>query len=144
MDTSGRVLETEDVFQLVLGGVLEELIYLFDRGGPLDLKDTVRQRSVGQWHTYGVSIQAPTQLRENFRNRGGRAGAGRNQTHPRGTRTAQVLVRLIENALGVGQVMDGGDRTVANAQFLVDDFHHRRQTVGRARSSGDDAMFRRH
>lgn len=130
--TPGAFLEAEDVFELVLGGVLEELIDLFDSGGTLDFEDAVRQRGVGQWNAYGVTIQATTQLRENFRNRGGRAGAGRNQTHPRGTRSAQVLVRLIENALGVGQVVDGGDRTVANAQFLVDDFHHRRQAVGRA------------
>lgn len=118
------------------------MVHLFHRCGSLDLKDTVRQRSVGQRHAHGVTIQASTQLREDFGNGGGRTRTGWDQAHTGGTRTAQILVRLIENALCVGQVVDGGDRTVANAQLFVDDFHHWRQTVGGARSSGDDAMFR--
>src|SRR5690606_22355 len=97
------LLETEDVFQFMLGSVLEKFIHLFDSGGSLDLEDTVRQRSVGQRHAYGVTIQASAQLWEDFRNRGGRAGTGRNQTHAGSTRPTQILVRLIEDALGVGQ-----------------------------------------
>ncbi|MNP55690.1 hypothetical protein D3C76_1503520 [compost metagenome] len=73
-----------------------------------------------------MAVQAPTQLWEDFGNRGGRAGAGRDQAHARSTRTTQILVRLIENALGVRQVVDSGDRAMTNAQFLVDDFHHGR------------------
>ncbi|MNH91252.1 hypothetical protein D3C73_438070 [compost metagenome] len=90
-----------------------------------------------------MTIQASTQLREDFGNGGGRSGTGWDQAHAGGTRTAKILVWLVENALGVCQVMDGGDRAVANAQLFVDDFHHWRQTVGGARSSRDDAMFRR-
>ncbi|KAI3494610.1 hypothetical protein L1887_40588 [Cichorium endivia] len=138
------LLETKDVFQLILGGVLEKLIHLFHSGGSLDLEDTVGQRSVGQRHAYGddhsgghvapgkisaIAVAEPV--------------AGRNQAHAGSTCTAQILVWLIENALGVSQVVDGSDRAVTNAQLLVDHFHHGCQTVGGARSGGDDVMFRR-
>ncbi len=90
-----------------------------------------------------MAVQLAAQLREDFGDRRGRASGRGNQAHARGPSAAQVLVRLIENALGIGQVMDGGDRTVADAELLMDHLDHRRQAVGGAGCRGDDAMLRR-
>jgi hypothetical protein len=59
----------------------------------------------------------PAQLGEDLGDRGGRAGGGGDQAHAAGARAAQVLVRRVEDRLGVGQVVDGGDRAVADAEL---------------------------
>ncbi|MNQ78412.1 hypothetical protein D3C85_933210 [compost metagenome] len=52
-------------------------------------------------------------------------------------------MRLIENALGIGQVMDRGDRAMANPQVFVNHFDHWRQAIGGARRGGNNAVLRR-
>ncbi|MNV60622.1 hypothetical protein D3C71_1530920 [compost metagenome] len=90
-----------------------------------------------------MAVQLAAQLGEDLGNRSGRTRGSRDQTHARGTSTTQVLVRLVENALGVGQVVDGGDRAVADAQVLVNYLDHRGQAIGGAGSGGDDTVLRR-
>ncbi len=90
-----------------------------------------------------MAVQLAAQLGKYLGDRRGRAGGGGNQAHARGAGAAQILVWLIKNTLRVGQVMDGGDRTVADAQLLMDHLDHRCQAVGGAGRRGDDAVLRR-
>src|SRR5690606_618009 len=112
-------------------------------GGPLNFEYAVGQRGVGQWHTHSVTVQFAAQLGEDLGNGGGRAGGGRDQAHAAGAGTAQILVRGVEDALGVGQVMNGGDRTVADAEVLVDHLNHWSKAIGGTGGCGDDAVLRR-
>ncbi|MNO96419.1 hypothetical protein D3C76_880900 [compost metagenome] len=52
-------------------------------------------------------------------------------------------MRLIENTLGIGQVVDRGDRTMANTQVFVDHFDHRSQAIGGAGCGGNNTVLRR-
>jgi hypothetical protein len=55
----------------------------------------------------------------------------------------QVLVRGVDDHLGVGDVVDRGDDAVADAEALVDHLHHRRQAVGGARRGGEQVVLGR-
>ena len=90
-----------------------------------------------------MAIQLAFQLREDLDNRRGGTGAGGDQRATTGPGPAQVLVGRVDNGLGVGQAVDGGQRTVFDTEFLVDHLHHRRQAVGGAGSRGDDAVIGR-
>ena len=52
-------------------------------------------------------------------------------------------MRLVEDALGVGQVVDGCDGAVFDTQVFVDHLDHRGEAVGGARGRRDNAMLRR-
>src|SRR5690606_30667098 len=78
--------------------------------------------------------------REYLGDDGGGAGAGGDQAHPAGAGATQVLVRLVEDGLAVGQVVHGGDAAVTDAEALVNDLDDRRQAIGGAAGGGDDAV----
>jgi hypothetical protein len=62
---------------------------------------------------------------------------------PQAPRPAQVLVRRVDDRLGVGQRMHGGDRAMADADALVEHLDQRRQAVGGAGGGADHAVHRR-
>ena len=80
-----------------------------------------------------MAVQAPLQFGVDQRDRGGAARRGRDQVHQRGAGAAHVLGRAVHDGLGVGHIMDRGDRPMANAKRLMDHLDHRGQAVGRAR-----------
>ena len=53
---------------------------------------------------------------------------------------AQVLVRRVDDRLGVREVVERRDRAVADPDPLVEHLDHRRQAVRRARGRGDDVV----
>jgi hypothetical protein len=50
-------------------------------------------------------------------------------------------VRRIDQSLGIRDIMQGRDRPVLYTDSLMYHFHDRRETVGRTRCGGDDAIF---
>ena len=56
-------------------------------------------------------------------------------------RAAQILVRRVEDRLGVGHVVDRRDHPMPDADAFVDDLHHRREAVGGAGRGGEQVMF---
>src|SRR5690606_27769340 len=124
-------------------GVGQQLVDRIPVGRRLHFKQTVGQRRVDQRNPHRVAIQPAFQLREDFDNRGGGTGTGGNQRTATGPGPAQILVGRIDDGLGVGQAVDGGQGTVFDAQFLVDYFDHRRQEVGGAGGCRDDSVIGR-
>ena len=53
------------------------------------------------------------------------------------------LCGRVDDDLGVGDVVDGGDHTSLDPDLLVQHLHHRCETVRRARRSGHDVIGRR-
>ncbi len=88
-----------------------------------------------------MAVELAAQLGEYLRNRRRRTGSSRDQAHARGSGAAQIFVWLIEDALGVGQVVDGCDRTMADAEVLMDDLDHRRKAIGGAGGRGNDPVL---
>ncbi len=49
---------------------------------------------------------------------------------------------LIEDALGIGQIVDRGNRTMADPQVFMDHLDHRGEAVGGAGGCGNDPVLR--
>ena len=94
-------------------------------------------------HPHGEAVEPALELGEDQADRGRRAGRGRDQRQARRAGAAQVLVRRVDDRLGVRQVVQRRDRPVADADALVDDLDDRRQAVRGAGRRGDDVVPRR-
>src|SRR5690606_24433236 len=133
-------LVAEDAMQLTVSGGFEQLVDRFGGGGLFHFKHAIGERGIGQRHPHRVAVEAAFQFREDFRNGGGGAGGGGDEAHAAGPRPAQVLVGCVEDGLGVGEIVDGGHRAVADTQVFMDHLDHRRQAVGGAGGGGDNAV----
>ena len=64
-----------------------------------------------------------------------------NERQAGGPRAAQVLVRRVEDGLGVGHVMDRGDHAMLDADAFVNDLHHRGEAVRGAGGGGEQVVL---
>ena len=109
----------------------------------LQLEHAVGEAGVEHRRAHRVAVQLALQLRIDQRDRGGAAGRRRLQRQHRRACPAQILVRRIDDDVGVGRIVDGRDLAVADADRLVDDLDHRRQAVGGAGGRGQQPVPRR-
>jgi len=130
----------KDSLQGAVGGGLKGGIDLVCSHGTLQLEHRIGEGSIEQRHPNGMAVELALQLGKDQPNRPGRAGGGRDQRLQAGAGPAQVALEGIHHHLGVGHIVQGGDRTVANAEALLHHLHHRRQAVGGAGGSGEQAM----
>ena len=102
-----------------LGRRLEGGVHLVDGGRPLHLEHAVGQRGVQQRHADRDAGQLAEQLRVDQADRGRRSGAGRNQRQAARAGPPQVLVWRVDDDLGVGDVVNGRDHAVPDADRFV-------------------------
>ena len=87
-----------------------------------------------------MAVELALQFRKNQPNRPGRASGGGDEALDAGTGPAQVAFEAINHHLGVGDVVEGGDRTVADAEAFLHHLHHRCQAIGGAGGGGQQAV----
>ena len=87
-----------------------------------------------------MAAELALQLGKDHPDRPGRASGGGDQALDAGTGPAQIALEGIHHHLGVGHIVQGGDRAVADAEALVHHLHHRRQAVGGAGGGGEQAV----
>ena len=136
-------LEAKDAGKRSRRGRPEQFVDLGLGRSGAQLEDAIGQRGVQHRRPDGVAVQAALELGVDQRDGGGAAGRGRLQRQHRRAGAAQILVRGIDDDIGVGRVVDRGDLAVPDADGLVDHLHHRRQTVGGAGRGGQQPMTRR-
>ena len=79
-----------------------------------------------------MAVELALQLRIDQRDRGRAAGRGRLHREHRRPRAAQILVRGIDDDVGVCGVVDRRDLAVPDADRIVDDLDDGRQAIGGA------------
>jgi hypothetical protein len=120
----------------------EGRLELVDRGGAAGDKGQVANRSVGHRHPHRGAVQLARERRIDEADRLGSAGRSRDNVDRSRPCTAHVLgVLNIEDSLVVGVRVGGREPTVLDADRLVEDLGHRRQTVGGARSVRDHLVL---
>ncbi len=108
----------------------------------LQLEHAVGQAGVEHRRAHRMAVQLALELGIDQRDRGGAAGRGRLQRQHGRARAAQILVRRIDDDVGVGRIVDGGDLAVADADRLVHHLDHRREAVGGAGGRGQQPVPR--
>ncbi len=106
-------------------------------------EDRIGQRTGQQGNADGVAVELPFEFRVDQGDGGGAAGGGGDQRHPRRPRPAQILVRRVDDHLGVGGIVDGGNDAVLDADLFMQNFHHRSQAVGGAAGGGEQMVLDR-
>ena len=96
-------------------------------------------------YTLGGTDHLSCQLRDHQSDGLCRTGLRRNDIHGRCPGSAEIsfLVRSVQNHLIAGIRMDGGHEAGAQFSVIVQGLRHRRQAVGGAAGTGNDAVFRR-
>ncbi len=129
-----------------LAAVGEEPVDLVFSCRTLQLEHAVGEAGVEHRCPHGMAVQLALQLGIDDRYRGRTAGRrGLQRQHGRAG-APQILVRRVDHHIGVGRGVDGGDLAVPDAELLVHDLHHGRETIRRARGRRqqiDDAADRR-
>ena len=87
-----------------------------------------------------MAVELALQLRKDQAYRFCRSGGGGDQALDAGAGTPEVGFEAIHHHLGVGDVVQGGDRAVADAELLMHHLHHRRQAVGGAGGGRNQPM----
>ena len=126
--------------QGALRGRLEGPVHLLHRDAALQFEHRIGERGIEQRHPHGMAIQLALQLREDHPDRLGRSSGGGDQALATGAGPAQVALKGIHHHLGVGDIVEGGDRTVFDPEALVHHLHHRCQAVGGAGGGGDQPV----
>ena len=134
------LLVAQDALELALGGLPEVAIDLLGGDRPRGLEHEVGQRGVEQRHPHRMTVQLAGQLREDLGDGLGGAGGGGDQGLTAGPGPAQVLVALVDDGLGVGDVVDGGHAAVDDTDALMHHLDHRGQAVGGAGGRGDQMV----
>ena len=104
------------------------------------LEGQVDDRAGGHRRPDGDPVELAGELREHEADRLRRPGRGRDEVDGRGPRPPQVLVGHVLEALVRGVGVDRGHQPTLDAHGVVQDLGHGRQTVGGARSVGDDVV----
>jgi hypothetical protein len=133
----------QDSLQRAVGGGLEGGIHLLGAHLPLQLEHRVGEGTVEQRHPHGMAVEPAGQRGKDQPDRPGRSGGGGDQAHQGGAGPAQIALEAIHHHLGVGDVVEGGDGAVADAEGFVHHLHHRSQAVGGAGGGGEQAMAAR-
>ena len=133
----------ENASEFTLGRFSEITVDLFRRDGTCRFKNEIGQRGIEQRDTYRVTVQLAGQLREDLGDGLGRSGGGRDQRLATGTCAAQVFVALVDDGLGIGDVVDRGHAAMHDADLLVYHLDHRRQAVGGAGGRRDQMVLGR-
>ncbi|HMT05013.1 MAG TPA: hypothetical protein PKD76_05660 [Solirubrobacterales bacterium] len=113
-------------------GGLEELVDLLDGGGLLNFETAVGDRGVQERDPDLKAIQAPQKFGEDHADGRCRSSGGRDHGGACRSGPAEVFVVGIDDDLGVGQVVKGGDRSVPDSDPFMDDLDDGRQAVGGA------------
>ena len=121
---------------------LEQLVDLLRARFAFQLKYAVGKAGVKDRRTYRVPIELALQLRINQRDSGGAAGRRRLERQHGGAGAPQILVRGIDDDVGVSWCVDRRDLAVANADRLLHYLDDWCQAVSRARRSCQQAMAR--
>mmetsp|Transcript_32507 Transcript_32507/g.95811 ORF Transcript_32507/g.95811 Transcript_32507/m.95811 type:complete len:436 (-) Transcript_32507:117-1424(-) len=127
-------------------GSLKGGIDLLLGGGLLHLEDAVGETGVEERNADGQTVQLALEFGVNLDNGRGRAGGGGTQVEHTGTGTAEVGllgVGHVDQSLGAGNVMDGGNAAVLDTKIFLDDLDDRRQTVGRTTGIGNQLLLLR-
>lgn len=103
-------------------------------------EDEVGEGGVEEGDADGEAIEAAFEFREDHGDGGSRSGGGGDEGVDGGARTAQVFVRGVDDGLGVGEVMQGGEHAVLDAECFVDDLDDGCDAVGGATGVGDDVI----
>ena len=103
-----------------------------DRGRAFQFEYTVRQAGVQDGNAHGVAVQLALELRIDQRDGGGASGRRRLHRQHRRSCAAEILVRGIDDDVGIGRIVDRRDLPVTDSNRFVDDLDDRRQTVRRA------------
>mmetsp|Transcript_8089 Transcript_8089/g.18339 ORF Transcript_8089/g.18339 Transcript_8089/m.18339 type:complete len:429 (+) Transcript_8089:83-1369(+) len=122
---------------------LERLVHSLGADSLLDrVDDEVNDGHVRRRHAERNAVKLALHLGEHERHSLRRARGGGHDVHRRGTRTAQVAVRRIEQALVARVRVRGRHRSLDDSELRVEHLDERREAVGRARGVGDDGSLR--
>ena len=134
------MFEAEDAGEFALGCFEEKPVHFFDRDVARHGENRVGQRRIEQWNAHRSAVQLAGKLGVDHGDGCCRAGRRGDQRVECRAGPTQIFVRCIDDHLGVGDVVDGGQCTAFDADLFVQHFDHRRKTVGGARRCGDDVV----
>lgn len=136
----GAGFETEDSFERSFRGGFEGGVDFFDRRCGFEFEDAIGEGGVEQGDADGDAIEESFELGIDHGDGGGRSGGGWDEGVDGGAGPAEVLVRGVHDSLGVGEVVEGGDHTVFDAEGLVDHLDNRGDAVGGAGGGGKEVV----
>lgn len=130
---------TQDALEFTLGSGLHGGLDFLVGGGLFDSGDQVDDGDVGggdsESHTGQLAVEFGDDLADSL----GGTGGGRDDVGASTSTTSPVLVgRTVDGLLGSGGGVNGGHQTLDDGVLVVQDLDQRSQTVGGARSVGDN------
>jgi len=139
----GTFFVAEDAGEGGEAGLFEGGVDFFDGGFFLEFEDAVGEGGIEQGNADGDAIEKALEFGVNHRDGSGAAGGGGDERIDGGASAAEVGVRGIDDGLGVGEVVHGGDHAVFDAEGFVNDFDGGGDAVGGARGGSDEVMLGR-
>ena len=131
----------ENALERALRRRLEQRVDFFHRGVALGRESQVDHRDVGCRHADRRAVELALELGQDFADRAGGAGGGRDHRHAGGAGAARVLVDLVEDLLVVGIGVDRRHQAALDADRIVQHLGERREAVGRAAGVRDDRVL---
>lgn len=134
---------TQDALEFTLGSSLHGSLDFLVGGGLLDSSDQVDDGDVGSGDSESHTGQLAVEFGDDLADSLGGTGGGRDDVGAGTSTTSPVLVgRTIDGLLGSGGGVNGGHQTLDDSVLVVQDLDQRSQTVGGARSVGDNVHVR--
>ena len=133
------VVVSEDALHLALGGLLDGGADGLVRGTLVQTAGKVNDGNVGGGDTERHAGKLAVQLRDDLADGLGGTGRRGDDVVASGTATTPVLLGgTVDGLLGGGDGVDGGHKTLLEAELVVDNLGERGKAVGGARSVGDN------
>ncbi len=130
----------EDAFELLFGGTLHRAVDLILAGRALGHKFEIDHRDIRRRHADRNTVEPAGKFGQDEADGFCGAGRGRNDVERGGACPIQILVHLIERWLIVGIGVHRRHETFVDADRVIENFDHRDETIGRARSVGHDCV----
>src|SRR5204862_5370002 len=127
---------TKDALHGAAGGGFQGGVDGFFCRWLVDENGEIHDADVGSGYAHGIAVELALQFgNDEVEGFGGAGGAG-NHVDGSGTRAAEVLVREVEEVLGVGVRVDGGHGAAVDAKGLVGNVGDGGEAIGGAGGAG--------
>ncbi len=131
----------EDALEFALRSLFHSLADLLVGGRCIELYSEVNDGHVGSGDTHRHTSEFAVEFGENFAySLGSTSGRGDDVLEDATTTTPVFLRRTVNGLLSSGSSVNGGHETTLDAELVVENLGDRSETVGGARSVGDDLL----
>ena len=135
------IVVAEDALEFAFGGFLQSGIDFFDGGILLEKEGAIADGPIGDRNADGVAVEFAVEFGDDFADGLSGTGGSRDDVGGTGAGAADVAASEVKDTLIVGVSVNGGHGSANDAEFVVENLHHRGEAVGGAGSAGDDGLI---